>query len=86
MEEFKEYLEANLSPIQADMVIDEVIAELEELTLNVIALELKSDNVSSEVVRILNDKLTLKGINNEIRSNIVARVTMIVLNLYKTIS
>ena len=83
MEELKEYIENNLSPIQSQMVFDEVIAELEDLTFDVILQEVESNNVSNEVTKMLNKKITLKGISNEIRSNIIARVSLIVSNLYK---
>ena len=83
MEELKEYIENNLSPIQCEMVFDEVIAELEDLTFDVILQEVESNNVSNEVTKMLNKKITLKGISNDIRSNIIARVSLIVSNLYK---
>ncbi len=83
MEELKEYIESNLSPIQCEIVMDEVIAELEDLTLNVIMSELRSDSISNEVPRILNDRITLKGINNDIRTNVIARVSLMVCELAK---
>ncbi len=83
MEELKEYIESNLSPIQCEMVIDEVVAELEELTFDVIMAEMRSDNMSNEVSRILNDRITLKGINNDIRTGVIARVSLMVCELAK---
>ncbi len=83
MEELKEYIESNLSPIQCEMVIDEGVAEVEELTVDVIMAEMRSDNMSNEVSRILNDRITLKGINNEIRTGVIARVSLMVCELAK---
>ncbi len=83
MEELKEYIESNLSPIQCEMVINEVVAELEELTFDVVMSELRSDNMSNEVSRILNDRITLKGIKNDIRTGVIARVPLMVCELAK---